>query len=104
MKEYLLIHSNTSVKRNSTWSLIKVSESNGKIIKKENISYKPNCRTNYSSLGWAQNAIIRDMHKHFGKDIIISKQLLNVIIDVAVYFTTLGNALIDLTESHLEEK
>lgn len=99
MKKYLLIDSKTSIQRNSAWHLIKISTHNGKIIKKENILFQPNCRTNYSSLGWAQNALIRDIHKQFGKNIIISKQLLEVIKNVSVYFTALGNVLLDFLES-----
>ena len=99
MKTYLTIDSKTSIQRNSAWHLIKISTHNGKIIKKENILFQPNCRTNYSSLGWAQNALIRDIHKQFGKDIIISKQLLEVIKNVSVYFTALGNVLLDFLES-----
>ncbi len=95
MKNYLLIDSKTSIQRNSAWHLIKISTHNGKIIKKENILFQPNCRTNYSSLGWAQNALISDIHKQFGKNIIISKQLLEVIKNVSVYFTALGNVLLD---------
>ena len=95
MKNYLLIDSKTSIQRNSAWHLIKISTHNGKIIKKENILFQPNCRTNYSSLVWAQNALIRDIHKQFGKNIIISKQLLEVIKNVSVYFTALGNVLLD---------
>ena len=102
MKKYLLIDSKTSIQRNSAWHLIKISTHNGKIIKKENILFQPNCRTNYSSLGWAQNALIRDIHKQFGKDIIISKQLLDVIKNVSIYFTALGNVLLDLLESSFE--
>ena len=101
MKTYLTIDSKTSIQRNSAWPLIKISIQNRKIIRKENVLFQPNCRTNYSSLGWAQNALIRDIHKQFGKDIIISKQLLEVIIDVSVYFTDLGNVLLDLLESPL---
>lgn len=99
MKNYLLIDSKTSIQRNSAWHLIKISTHNGKIIKKENILFQPNCRTNYSSLGWAQNALIRDIHKQFGKNIIISKQFLEVIKNVSVYFTALGNVLLDFLES-----
>ena len=99
MKTYLTIDSKTSIQRNSAWHLIKISTHNGKIIKKENILFQPNCRTNYSSLGWAQNALIRDIHKQFGKNIIIGKQLLEVIKNVSVYFTALGNVLLDLLES-----
>ena len=99
MKKYLLIDSKTSIQRNSAWHLIKISTHNGKIIKKENILFQPNCRTNYSSLGWAQNALIRDIHKQFGKNIIISKQFLEVIKNVSVYFTALGNVLLDFLES-----
>lgn len=99
MKNYLLIDSKTSIQRNSAWHLIKISTHNGKIIKKENILFQPNCRTNYSSLGWAQNALIRDIHKQFGKNIIISKQFLEVIKNVSVYFTALGNILLDFLES-----
>lgn len=99
MKTYLTIDSKTSIQRNSAWHLIKISTHNGKIIKKENILFQPNCRTNYSSLGWAQNALIRDIHKQFGKNIIISKQLLEVIKNVSVYFTALGNVLLDFLES-----
>lgn len=102
MKTYLTIDSKTSIQRNSAWHLIKISTHNGKIIKKENILFQPNCRTNYSSLGWAQNALIRDIHKQFGKDIIISKQLLEVIKNVSIYFTALGNVLLDLLESSFE--
>ena len=101
MKKYLSIDSKTSIQRNSAWPLIKISTQNGKIVKKEDILFQPNCMKNYSSLGWAQNALIRDIHKQFGKDIIISKQLLEVIIDVSVYFTDLGNVLLDLLESPL---
>ena len=101
MKNYLLIDSKTSFQRNSAWHLIKISTLNGKIIKIKNILFQPNCRTNYSSLGCAKNALIRDIHKQFGKDIIISKQLLEVIINVSVYFTDLGNVLLDLLESPL---
>lgn len=99
MKNYLLIDSKTSIQRNSAWHLIKISTHNGKIIKKENILFQSNCRTNYSSLGWAQNALIRDIHKQFGKNIIISKQFLEVIKNVSVYFTALGNVLLDFLES-----
>ena len=99
MKTYLTIDSKTSIQRNSAWHLIKISTHNGKIIKKENILFQPNCRTNYSSLGWAQNALIRDIHKQFGKNIIISKQLLEVIKNISVYFTALGNVLLDFLES-----
>ena len=102
MKTYLTIDSKTSIQRNSAWHLIKISTHNGKIIKKENILFQPNCRTNYSSLGWAQNALIRDIHKQFGKNIIISKQLLEVIKNVSIYFTALGNVLLDLLESSFE--
>ena len=51
MKNYLLIDSKTSFQRNSAWHLIKILTLNGKIIKRENILFQPNCRTNYSSLG-----------------------------------------------------
>ena len=102
MKTYLTIDSKTSIQRNSAWPLIKISIQNRKISRKENVLFQPNCRTNYSSLGWAQNALIRDIHKQFGKDIIISKQLLEVIKNVSIYFTALGNVLLDFLESSFE--
>lgn len=102
MKYYLSIDNKTTIQRNSAWSLIKISTNNGKIIKKEIVLFSPNCRRNYSSLGWAQNALIKEIHKQFGKDIIISEQLLEVIKNVSVYFTALGNALLDLLESYSE--
>lgn len=89
MKHYLKCdNSYYDDSNNIFWWLYMVDvDDDGNIVSKQRVLYDPQCRNNYSSINWAKRGIIADIHRQFGKDVIICEDLLYSIDELLEEFT-----------------